>query len=159
MDLYLDADGCPVKDEAYRVARRYALSTYVVSNRPMRVPLEEGIRPVVVGDAFDAADDWIAERAGPGDVVVTADLLLAKRCIKGGANVLGPRGEVHDADSIGGALASRELADQLRQMGVQTGGPAPFSPRDRSAFLGALDATVQQLRRAAAESLEKPRGP
>ncbi len=148
LELYLDADGCPVKDEAYRVAQRYRWPVYVVSNRPLRVPPGGGIQPVVVGNAFDAVDDWIAARAGEGDVVVTADLLLAARCLEGGACVLGPKGQVHDRHTIGDALAARELMDQLRQMGLQTGGPAPMADRDRSAFLSRLDETVQRLRRA-----------
>ena len=153
LDIYVDADGCPVKEEVYRVARRYGLSVYVVSNRPIRTPLEEGIRPVVVGGAFDAADDWISDRAGDADIVVTADLPLAQRCLKKGARVLGPKGQVHDENSIGAALASRDLLDQLRQMGVNTGGPAPFAARDRSAFLSRLDETVQRLRRGAPSGL------
>ncbi|GAB4272390.1 MAG: YaiI/YqxD family protein [Deferrisomatales bacterium] len=145
--IYVDADGCPVKEEIYKVARRYNWDVYVVSNRPIRVPFEQGIHPVVVGGAFDAADDWIAERAGPGDIAVTADLPLAKRCLDRGASVLDPKGRVHDENSIGEALASRELLDQLRQMGVNTGGPAPRTKRDRSTFLSRLDQMIQQLRR------------
>lgn len=148
LDVYVDADGCPVKDEIYRVALRYGLTVYVVSNRPVRVPLQTGVHPVVVGGAFDAADDWIAERVGRGDLAITSDLLLAKRCIEQGAAVLGPKGQVHDENSIGGALAARELMDQLRQMGVQTGGPAPMTARDRSEFSNRLDQIVQRLRRA-----------
>ncbi|HSH69279.1 MAG: YaiI/YqxD family protein [Deferrisomatales bacterium] len=149
LDIYVDADGCPVKDEVYKVARRYDLLTYVVSNRHIRVPFEEKIRAVVVGDAFDAADDWIAERVGEDDIVITADLPLADRCIKAGAAVLGPKGQVHDENSIGSALASRELMDQLRQMGMQTGGPAPMDQRGRSTFLARLDETIQRIRNAA----------
>lgn len=149
LDLYVDGDGCPVKDEVYKVARRYGLLTYVVSNRHIRVPFEEKIRAVVVGDAFDAADDWIAERVGADDIVITADLPLADRCIKAGAAVLGPKGQVHDEDSIGSALASRELMDQLRQMGMQTGGPAPMDNRGRSTFLARLDETIQRIKNAA----------
>jgi uncharacterized protein YaiI (UPF0178 family) len=149
LEIYVDADGCPVKDEVYKVARRYELLTYVVSNRHIRVPFEEKIRAVVVGDAFDAADDWIAERVGEDDIVITADLPLADRCIKAGAAVLGPKGQVHDENSIGSALASRELMDQLRQMGMQTGGPAPMDKRGRSTFLARLDETIQRIRTAA----------
>jgi uncharacterized protein YaiI (UPF0178 family) len=147
LDIYVDADGCPVKDEIYRVARRYGLTVFIVSNRRIGVPFEERVHPVVVGDAFDEVDDWIAERVGEGDVAITADLPLADRCIKKGARVLGPKGQVHDENTIGEALASRELMDQLRQMGVMTGGPAPMAKRDRSAFLSRLDEIVQQLRR------------
>jgi uncharacterized protein YaiI (UPF0178 family) len=147
LDIYVDADGCPVKEEVYRVARRYSLEVYVVSNRRINVPFEERIHAVAVGDAFDAADDWIADRIGEGDIAITADLPLADRCLKRGARVLGPKGQVHDENSIGGALASRELMDQLRQMGVMTGGPAPMAKRDRSTFLARLDEAVQRLRR------------
>lgn len=149
LDIYVDADGCPVKDEVYKVARRYGLMVYVVSNRRIHVPFEEKLRAVVVGDTFDAADDWIAERVGTDDLVITADLPLADRCIKAGAAVLGPKGQIHDENSIGAALASRELMDQLRQMGMQTGGPSPMDPRGRSTFLARLDETIQRIRRAA----------
>ncbi len=151
LDVYVDADGCPVKDEVYRVARRYGLKVWVVSNRPLRVPMEDGIYPVAVGGAFDAADDWIEERIGEDDIAVTADLPLAARCLKKGAAVLGPKGQVHDESTIGDALASRELMDQLRQMGMTTGGPAPMAPRDRSTFLSRLDETIQRIRRHAAK--------
>ena len=147
LDIYVDADGCPVKEEVYRVARRYELQVYVVSNRPMRVPLEERIQPVVVSGSFDAADDWIEERIGEGDIAVTADLLLAQRCIRKGASVLGNKGQTYDEDNIGSALATRELMDQLRQMGTMTGGPAPMSKADRSAFLSRMDQIVQWIRR------------
>lgn len=148
LEIYVDADGCPVKEEIYKVARRYGLLVHVVANRHMRVPFEEKICAVVVGDAFDAADDWIAERVGADDIVITADLPLADRCIKAGAAVLGPKGQVHDENSIGAALANRELLDQLRQMGMQTGGPAPMDKRGRSNFLARLDETIQQIKRA-----------
>lgn len=147
LDVYVDADGCPVKEEVYRVARRYGLTVYVVSNRPINVPLEERVHAVVVDDAFDATDDWIVEHIGEGDIAITADLPLADRCIKRGACVLGPKGQVHDEDSIGEALATRELMDQLRQMGATTGGPSPMSKRDRSIFLSRLDETIQRVRR------------
>ena len=150
LNIYVDADGCPVKDEIYKVAQRYGLQVYVVANRHIRVPFEEKIQAVVVGDTFDAADDWIAEHVGEDDIAITADLPLADRCIKAGAAVLGPKGQVHDENSIGGALANRELLDQLRQMGMDTGGPAPMDKRSRSTFLARLDETVQQIKRAAA---------
>lgn len=147
LDIYLDADGCPVKEESYKVGRRYGLKVFVVSGRPIRVPFEEGIRAVVAGGAFDAADDWIVEHIGQGDIAITADLLLADRCLKKGARVLGPKGQVYDENSIGEALAARELMDQLRQMGMNTGGPAPMAKRDRSTFLARLDEIIQRLRR------------
>jgi len=141
--LYLDADGCPVKEESYKVARRHGLLVYVVSNRPIRVPFEPLIRATVVGNRFDAADDWIAERVGEDDIVVTSDLPLAGRAIAKGAIALTPKGVVHDEASIGSALAMRELLDQLRQMGEQTGGPAPMGPRDRSRYLDVLEQCVR----------------
>jgi uncharacterized protein YaiI (UPF0178 family) len=140
--ILVDADGCPVKEEVYRVARRYGLVVYVVSNRQIRVPLEITIRPVVVSGRFDAADDWIAENVREDDIAVTSDLLLAERCIRAGALVLTPKGIVHDDHSIGGALATRELLDSLRQMGEMTGGPPPMTQRDRSFFLSRLDELV-----------------
>ncbi|HEY0783790.1 MAG TPA: YaiI/YqxD family protein, partial [Thermoanaerobaculia bacterium] len=147
-EIYVDGDGCPVKEEVYRVAKRYGLVVHVVCNKPMGVPMGESIRLVVVSGRFDAADDWIAERAGIGDVVVTADIPLAARCLERGAQVLGPKGEPFTEDSIGGALASRELSDQLRQMGILTGGPAPRTKQDRSRFLSGLDEAVQTARRS-----------
>jgi uncharacterized protein YaiI (UPF0178 family) len=148
LDLLVDADGCPVKDEIYRVARRYALRAWVVSNKRMFVPEETGIEAVVVGSAFDAADDWIVEHAGPGDIVITADLLLAQRAIQVGARVLGHKGRELDEDSIGDAVATRELLAGLREMGQSTGGPAAMTASDRSRFLGKLDELVHRIRKA-----------
>lgn len=147
LEVYIDADGCPVKDEVYRVARRCGLTVYVVSGRGVGVPNEPFIRPVVAGGRFDAADDWIAERVGEDDVVVTADIPLAARCLERGAHVLRPNGEELTEETIGSALAGRELMDQLRQMGVLTGGPPPKAPQDRSRFLSRLDEIVQWVRR------------
>ena len=146
----MDADGCPVKDEVYRVARRYDLRVLVVCNRSMSVPREERIECVVAGSRFDAADDWIVANAGAGDIVITADLLLADRCIKAGTRVLGHKGQLLDEDSIGSALASRELMAGLREMGQTTGGPAPMTPRDRSRFLSRLDDVVHAVRKGKA---------
>ena len=140
--LYLDADACPVKEEAYRVARRYGLPVKVVANSYLLVPKEDFIERVVVEAGPDLADDWIAERAGPGDVVVTQDIPLAARCLKAGAQALRPTGKPFDAGSIGLALASREVAEHLRSFGATTSGPPPFGPADRSRFLQALDAAV-----------------
>ena len=150
LKIYVDADGCPVKDEVYRVARRYGLHVYVVSNRPIRVPFEAGIEAVVVGDRFDAADDWIAERIEEDDAAVTSDIPLADRCLRKGARVLGPKGQEFDERTIGQALASRALMDQLRQMGIAGGGPAPLQQQDRSRFLSRLDEIVQSVRRSRA---------
>src|SRR3990167_7768082 len=148
ISIYVDADACPVKAEIYRVAERYGLKVYVVSNSYINVPRDPRIERVVVGDGFDAADDWIAERAGPGDIVVTADIPLADRSLKAGAAAIGSTGIAFTTSSIGMAMASRELMSHLRAMGEMTGGPKPMSPRDRSRFLSTLDETVQKLRRA-----------
>ena len=145
--IYIDADACPVKSEIYRVAERYGLKVHVVSNSYLGVPRDPRIELVVVSDDFDAADNWIAERAGPGDIVITADIPLADRSLKAGAAVIGNTGVPFTTSSIGMAVASRELMSNLRAMGEVTGGPKPMSPRDRSRFLSALDEAVQKLRR------------
>jgi uncharacterized protein len=145
--IYVDADACPVKAEIYRVAERHAIKVYVVSNSYMAVPREPFIERVVVGEGPDVADDWIAERAGPGGIVITADVPLADRAIKAGALVIAPSGRPFTRDSIGMALATRNLMDDLRSAGQITGGPKPFSPRDRSNFLSALDQAINQLKR------------
>jgi uncharacterized protein YaiI (UPF0178 family) len=137
-----------VKAEIYRVAERYALKVYVVSNSYMNVPRDPRIEQVVVSDSFDAADNWIAERVGPGDIVVTADIPLADRSLKAGASVIGNTGVPFTTASIGMAMANRELMSNLRAMGEITGGPRPMAQRDRSRFLSALDETIQKLRRA-----------
>ena len=145
--IYVDADACPVKREVYRVAERHRMPVHVVANGLIAIPDHPDIHRVIVGDGFDAADDWIAERAGPGDVVVTADIPLADRCVKAGARVIGPTGRAFTEDSIGMALATRNLMDELRSAGTVTGGPKPFSDRDRSAFLSALHETIEKLKR------------
>jgi len=146
--VYVDADACPVKAEIYRVAERHRLPVAVVANQPIAVPREPWISRVVVGGGPDAADDWIAERAGRGDVVVTADVPLADRCVKAGAAVIAPTGRAFTESSIGMALATRNLLDDLRSAGQVTGGPKPFGPRDRSRFLSALDLAIVRLKRA-----------
>jgi uncharacterized protein YaiI (UPF0178 family) len=148
MRIYVDADACPVKEEVYRVARRYALSVSIVSNSWIHIPREPLIESVVVEAGPDVADDWIAERAGPGDVVVTADIPLADRALKAGAAALAPNGRPFTTDSIGSALASRAVGEYLRSSGEITGGPKPFTPADRSRFLQALDEAVVRARRA-----------
>jgi uncharacterized protein len=145
--LYIDADACPVKDEVYRVAQRYGLAVFVVSNSWIRTPPHPRITSVVVDDGPDVADDWIAERAGAGDVVITADIPLADRALKAGAQALHPTGRAFTADSIGAALASRSIGEHLRSVGEVTRGPKPFAPADRSRFLQALDAAVVKARR------------
>lgn len=145
--VLVDADACPVKDEIYKVAWRVGVPVTIVSNSPIRVPVHPLIDRVVVGDGFDAADDWIAERAAPGVVVVTADILLADRCLKSGAQVLGPTGKPFTSASIGGAIATRAIMADLRAGGDQLGGPAAFSKTDRSRFLQALDTMLAQVTR------------
>jgi len=145
--LFVDADACPVKDEVFRVAARLGLKVFVVSNSWMRLPDDPPIERVVVGEGMNVADDWIAERAGKGSVVVTADIPLADRCVKAGARVVAPSGRVYDAASIGPALATRNLMEDLRSAGQITGGPAPFGPKQRSAFLQALDREVRRAMR------------
>ena len=147
LTIYIDADACPVKDEVYRVARRYAMPVKVVANAPLRVPADALVE-LVVCPGFGAADDWIAGQAGPGDVVVTADIPLAARCLEKGARVLGPKGQPFTENDIGSALAMRELMDELRQGGAVTGGPAPMTAKDRSKFLGKLDELINAARRA-----------
>ncbi len=140
--LYIDADACPVKEEVYRVADRYKLQVFVVSNSWIRTPQSSRITSVVVDAGPDIADDWIAERAGPKDIVITADIPLAQRSLAAGAQALHPTGRVFTLDNIGAALASRAIGEHLRSMGEITGGPKPFAPSDRSKFLQALDIAV-----------------
>lgn len=147
--VFVDADACPVKDEVFKVAARYGLTTYVVANGWMRLPQDPAIVRVMVPAGPDVADDWIAAKARPGTVVVTADVPLADRCVKAGASVLAPNGRAFTEDSVGMALATRNLMTDLRSAGAQTSGPPPFSPRDRSAFLSALDVAIQRIRRSA----------
>lgn len=148
IEILVDADACPVKNEIYKVAERHGIKVHVVSNSLINVPRDPMIARVIVPEGMDKADDWIAERAGPGKVVVTADIPLASRCVKAGAGVIAPNGRVFTEESIGMALATRNLMDELRSAGAVTGGPKPFSPRDRSAFLSALDRAVVRLKRA-----------
>jgi uncharacterized protein YaiI (UPF0178 family) len=145
--IYVDADACPVKAEIYRVAERYELKVFVVSNSYLNVPRDPRHELVVVSDSFDAADNWIAERVGPDDIVVTADIPLADRSLKAGASVIGNTGLPFTPASIGMAMANRELLSNLRAMGEITGGPKPMAQRDRSRFLSALDEAIQKIRR------------
>lgn len=149
--ILVDADACPVKEEIYKVAFRQAVPVTVISNSPIRVPRHDLIDRVVVGDGFDAADDWIAERTGPGTVCITADILLADRCLKAGGVVIAPNGKVFSHSSIGSAIATRAIMADLRaggdSIGTQIGGPPPFSKVDRSRFLSALDEALVRLRR------------
>lgn len=145
--IYVDADACPVKTEVYRVAERYTLKVYVVSNSYMAVPRDPFIERIVVGSDPDAADDWIAERVTRGSIVITADVPLAHRSIKAGADVIAPTGRVLTEASIGMVLATRNLMEDLRSAGEITGGPKPFQARDRSNFLSALDLVIVRLKR------------
>ena len=148
LEIYVDGDACPVKDEVYRVAARHDLKVYVVSDGPLRAQAQGRVEFVRVKQGFNAADDWIAERAGPGDIAVTSDIPLADRCLKNGARAVAPNGREFTEDSIGEALANRELMDHLRQMGAITGGPKPFVPADRSRFLARLEETIQVIKRS-----------
>ena len=145
LTIYVDADACPVKAEIYRVAERYGLEVFVVANSYINVPRDPRIERVVVSDGFDAADNWIAERVGPDDIVVTADIPLADRSLKAGASVIGNTGIPFTTASIGMAMANRELLSNLRAMGEVTGGPKPMAQRDRSRFLSALDEAIQKI--------------
>ncbi len=145
--LYVDADACPVKDEVYRVAARHTVPVHVVANSYIAVPRHPLLSRVVVGPAFDAADDWIAERADADAIVITSDIPLASRCVKAGAVVLTPTGRELNDSSVGMALATRNLLQDLREAGERFSGPKPFSRTDRSAFLGALDRVINRMRR------------
>jgi len=145
--ILVDADACPVKDEIYKVAWRRGVPVSVVSNQRIRVPEHELIERVLVSDKFDAADDWIAEAADARTVVITGDILLADRCLKAGATVIGPNGKPFTSASIGGAIATRAIMADLRSGAGVTGGPAPFAKADRSRFLQALDEALVRLRR------------
>jgi uncharacterized protein YaiI (UPF0178 family) len=151
MRIYIDADACPVKDEAYRVAARHKLPVTVVAAGFIRVPDDPMIERVAAGSGMDAADDWIAQRAGAGDIVITADIPLASRCVKAGAEVIAPNGRAFTEQAIGMTLAVRNLMHDLRSAGEVTRGPPPFSPRDRSAFLSALDEAIRRAQRARAQ--------
>ena len=147
--IYVDADACPVKEEVYRVAARYGVPVLLVANARMRVPEGGAVKLVLVaGGQLDSADDWIAGRAGAQDIVVTADIPLASRCVAAGARVVDPRGRVYTEDSVGDALATRNLMAQLREAGAVTGGPAPHGRRDSSLFLQKLDELIQRIRRS-----------
>jgi len=149
IQILVDADACPVKEEIYRVADRHQVAVLIVSNSPFRVPDHPLVSRVVVSDAFDAADDYIAERTGSRTVVVTSDILLADRCVKAGAAVVGSNGKPFTADSIGAAVATRAIMADLRAgMGTENiGGPPPFSKADRSRFLSSLDEILVRLKR------------
>lgn len=148
LDIYIDADGCAVKEEVYKVAERFKLRVFVVANKALNIPLDPRIEMKVVSGGFDAADDWIAETASMGDIVITADILLAERCLQKKAKVLGPKGHEFTEDSIGSSVATRELMINLRHMGEMKGGPAPMQKKDRSQFLAKLDHIIHAVKRA-----------
>ncbi len=146
--ILVDADACPVKEEIYKVALRHKVPVTIVSNAYLRIPDHPLVSRIVVSDGFDAADDWIAEACTDATIAVTADILLADRCLKAGATVLAPNGKPFTADSIGGAIATRAIMDDLRAGGAQVGGPPPFTKADRSQFLQALDAALVRLNKS-----------
>lgn len=148
LHIYIDADACPVKQEVYRVADRYLLAVTLVANSRMRVPLDERITLEIVAGGFDAADDWIVEHAEADDIVVTADIPLASRCLKQGARVIGTTGKPFTESNIGPLVATRDLLSELRGAGEITGGPPPLTQRDRSRFLQQLDTVIQSILRA-----------
>lgn len=149
MKIYVDGDACPVKEQIYRVAARYRLPVIVAANSPMRVPEQDDVEFVHVPGSFEAVDDWIAEQAEAGDIVTTADILLASRAIDRGAVAIDFRGKEFSADSLGGMLATREVAQYLRGNGQYSGGPPPLSAQDRGRFAGKLDEVVNRVLRAA----------
>lgn len=156
--IYVDADACPVKEEIYRVAARHGLPVSVVAGQFIRVPQDPLVERIAAGSAMDAADDWIAARAGAGDIVITADVPLASRCVKSGAEVIAPNGKPFTEQSIGMTLAVRNLMTDLRSSGEITGGPKSFAARDRSAFLSALDQTIRRIQRRRADAPAPLRG-
>ena len=146
--IYVDADACPVKPEIYKVAERYGIRVVIVANSFIAIPKDyDQVDRVIVPSGLDVADDWIAEHSTPGSIVITADIPLASRAIAAGAVAIAPNGKTHTQSNIGNTLATRNLLDSLRSAGEITGGPPPFSPRDRSAFLSALDLAVVRLKR------------
>lgn len=147
LKIYVDADACPVKQEVYRVAKRFGLPVTLVANSPMRVPQEDWIKFVIVDDSSDAADDWIVEQVEEKDIVITTDIPLASRALKKEARVLAPTGKEFHANNIGDSLASRELLSRLRGWGDFEGGPPPFTQRNRSYFLQQLDEVIKQIQR------------
>ncbi len=146
--IFVDADGCAVKEEIYKVAERYQLKVVLVANKPLKIPLDPRIEMQVVSGGFDAADDWIFENISVGDIAITADILLADRCVRKGARVLGPKGKEFTEDNVGSAVANRELMTNLRHMGDMRGGPAPMEKKDRSLFLAKLDQIIQAQKKS-----------
>ncbi len=152
--IFIDADGCPVREETFRVAERYKLEVILVANRSLAIPQDPRHKMQVVSGGFDAADDWIVENTNANDIVVTADILLADRCVRKQVRVIGTKGEEFTEDNVGSAVANRELMQNLRHMGEMRGGPAPMDKKARSRFLGTLDQIIQSLKRKGA--IESP---
>jgi hypothetical protein len=146
IQIYIDADGCPVKDEVFKVAARYKIKVFVVANRYQNIPIDPLIEMSVVSGGFDAADDWIVEKVTVHDIVVTSDILLAERCVKKSVRVVGPKGNEFTEDNVGMAVANRELMHNLRQMGEVRGGPSAMDKKARSQFLSTLDRIIQSLK-------------
>ena len=153
LDIFIDADGCAVKDEIYKVAERYKLRVIVVANKRLTIPIDPRIEMQVVGGGFDAADDWIVENSQSRDILVTSDILLADRCIKKQVRVLSPKGKEWTEDSIGSAIAGRELMTNLRLMGEMRGGPSAMEKKDRSQFLSTLDQIIQSVKKFRGQNL------
>ncbi len=147
LTIFIDADACPVKAETYKVAYRYQLKVLVIANQWMQIPLNPKIEMIVVEGGFDSADDWIVEHIEAYDILVTSDLLLADRCLKKKARVLGSKGKELDEENIGNVMGSRELMSHLRDLGSKGTGPAPMTNADRSQFLSKLDQIIQSLKR------------
>jgi len=148
LNIYIDGDGCAVKDETYKVATRYKMKVFVVANKRIGLPLDSNVEMVVVSGGFDAADDWIADNISEGDIAITSDIPLASRCLLKKARVLGPKGNEFTEDNIGSALAMRELMTNLRHMGEMRGGPSAMDKKARSQFLSQLDQIIQSIRNA-----------
>jgi uncharacterized protein YaiI (UPF0178 family) len=157
LHVYVDADACPVKEEVYRVARRYGLKVTLVANSFMRVPGGDGVELVVVDKGLDGADDWIVERVEADDIVITGDIPLAARCLDQGARVLGHKGKPFTRENVGESLATRQLLAQLRDQGLMMGGPSPFAQKDRSLFLQQLDEMINAIKRSPARGREHER--
>jgi uncharacterized protein len=147
IQIYIDADGCPVRDETYKVAARYQIKVLVVANKYLAIPMSPLVEMCVVPGKFDAADDWIVDRITNRDIVITSDILLAERCVKRRARALGANGREFTEDNVGMAVANRELMQNLRHMGEMRGGPAPMDKKARSQFLGSLDRIIQSIKR------------
>lgn len=145
--IYVDADGCPVKEEIYKVAERFQVKVILVANRYMNIPHNNLLKMEVVSAGFDAADDWIVENATNRDLVITGDILLAERCLSKGSRVLGHKGNEFTENNIGNSVANRELMQNLRHMGENRGGPAPMNKKARSHFLGSLDRILHALKK------------